>query len=222
MPGKTWKCLSEGCRCQCHAIARGRQTGNRAPSRRDWTPAELRLLRTLIGNGETVETVVRQLDFQLGRQRSRTAVARKAWELGLIYRQGWYSESEIRTGFGVHNSRVRAWRESGALPGQRHVSPRRGNLTRWWRFDEADVLAFIDRYAGVLFNPATVRRRDWRARAEVAAARNARSVQPCPRPIPSITRPTTTSTRPESSASRLSKRSTSTSATPSSISGVSA
>lgn len=172
-------CLTLGCSCVCHAISAGRRAGSRRRARNEWTPRQNRLVIVHLRDNSTVERIVRALYETEGVTRSRKAVVNKARELGLDWRQGWYTEHEIRLGLGVHSSRVRDWRETGLLSATRHIGLTSGHPTPWWEFKDADVDAFIRAQAGLAFTPQIVKNRRWRALAETAAATHARERARC-------------------------------------------
>jgi hypothetical protein len=180
MPGKTWPCLQTpgGCSCKCHAISQGRRNGSRKPGARDWTAQERVTLHALVKSGEPAEVIAQELERKYGHPRTRGAVIRKAVQLGLLVKQGWYTGAEVRAGLGVHSSRVTDWISARQLKAQRHVGVIRGTQSQWWHIEGKAVLEFIDKHAGLLFKVRTVKHPDWRRRAEVAARANTRRVTP--------------------------------------------
>lgn len=176
MPASTWPCLAQpgGCACHCHKISEGRRNGHRRASVRDWTPGEIQTLKRLLSQGEPIEGIIPNLEKRHGTPRSRRSVVAKAIQLGLLYRQGWYSAHEVQVGLGVSWTTAHRWIADGLLPARRHVGIIHGTQTKWWHITEADLMQFIGAQAGRLFRPTTVKNPEWRRRAEVAAPINRR------------------------------------------------
>lgn len=174
MPRGGFAECANGCGCRCHKIAAGRAKSTRGPSKRDWSGREIKVLQDCIEMGETIESISKAIYNACTTRRSAHAIRHKANQLGLNVKQGWYTNHEVRSGLGVHHTRVERWRQEGYLPGRRHTSVNSMNVTSWWHFDHDDLMRFIDQYAGILFKPAVVKRPDWKRRAEVAAAANLR------------------------------------------------
>lgn len=154
--------LPTGCACRCHG----------GPTM--WTHDEIAYLRREIELSVPPAKIALSIATVTGRARSVSAIVNKAQELGLSWRVGWYTESEVKRLLGVNHHRIRRWREAGLLVSRRHEAGLRGRTSHWRRID-ADVLdAFVVQHAGVHLNPTIIRDRALRTKAELAAAVNRR------------------------------------------------
>lgn len=151
-----------GCACTCH----GRTVT-------PWSAEEERTLRAGIERNDALTVVAEDLTRTFGHPRSAEAVKTRAERLGISRAPHWHSEEEVRRLLGVSTRRVRRWRRSGALRATRDWRAA-GMRSQWWRVEPADLSTFVARYAGIEFDPASVRDRALREQAEIAAAVNRR------------------------------------------------
>lgn len=154
-----------GCICRCHRVVR-----------EPWSAEELDDLRAAVGRYEEPAVIAAALTAKYGRPRTPNAVARRAQALGFSFRDGWYSENDVRIRLRVSAPVVRRWRTDGLLRAVRHIGAARNRPSVWWRIAAEDLEAFIDQYAGIEFDPSGVRDPVLRERAEAAShARRAAS-----------------------------------------------
>lgn len=141
---------------------------------RHWCAAEDAELRRMVSAGAATNAIATALNRNFERHRTQSAVAHRAHDLGLSLRGDWYSEGDVCRLLGVHWKAVNRWRAGGALPATRSENVRDGAPSHWWRIEASDLAAFVERYAGVAFDPARVRNRTLKAKAEIAASANRR------------------------------------------------
>lgn len=111
-------------------------TKDTTPSRTRWTQRELTYLTNHIA-----DRAWEQLAAHLGR--SETAVRLKAKRLGLAKSAPGYTRQALAAALGVHPSRIDTWRTRGWLHGQRRQTSRTERQGDLWRFERADVRAFL-------------------------------------------------------------------------------
>jgi hypothetical protein len=163
MPNNAWACLQADppCGCTCHKISAGRRASRKAP-RRLWTPSMDAKVVKGLRDGMTQKMIAEKLRLD-PRQ-----VADRIQELGESQRTGWRTRHEVTLALGVTWRSASRWQADGLLPLQQYGG-------RWWRISEEDVQAFVQRHAGRLFEPSTVRDPTMRRLAEVSALANRRS-----------------------------------------------
>lgn len=152
----------DGCRCGCHGGAALSRTG--VPP---WSTQESDRLRQLVDEGLDPDAVADTLAAEFGHRRTRSAINDRANRLGLTFMLA-YSSDRARLALGVTKHRIYQWITTGVLPAQRHVGVDSGKSTPWWRITQADLEAFVERYAGTLIEPARIRDATLRERADAA------------------------------------------------------
>lgn len=148
-----------GCACTCH--------GRRVVA---WSAEEEAALRDGIERGDSPAMVAQELTQTFGHLRTTNAVKVRAARRGISRLTRNASQHELRRRLGVSTRRVRGWITSGRLPASRDWRANE-RQDHWWRITPDDLDAFVDRYAGILFQPSQVRDRVLRARAEAAVNR---------------------------------------------------
>lgn len=158
------------CDCQCHVLGLKRAGIPR------WGHDEVEDLKRLVAAGQDPDGVVAALAERHVYRRTRQAVVAKARLIGLSFYGSRISANEAAHALGLDHGCVTRWISKGLLPAERHIGIDRGRASHWWQIHPDDLGAFVDRYAGIEFDPARVRDQALRARAEVAAAVNRRAV----------------------------------------------
>jgi excisionase family DNA binding protein len=150
------RCDVLGCECGCHRAKR-----RQVP--RLWTPGMDQTLVDGIARGEHPNQIAARLRLTVD------SIKWRIKQLDHSLREGWRSRQEVAAVLGVGRRAVDRWMREGQLRVTRHG-------TRWTRVSDADLRAFVERYAGVLFSPEDVTDAALRRLAETGALVNQRRV----------------------------------------------
>jgi hypothetical protein len=148
------KCSTLGCECGCHR-ARVRQ----APT--TWTRERDAFVSDALSRGQVLRVIAAGLGV------TEESVRWRLRQLDRSTREGWRSRVEVVRVLGVPRRSVDRWMRSGQLRVARHG-------TRWTRVTDADLRAFVEQQAGVLFDADGVADPALRRFAETSAIVNRR------------------------------------------------
>lgn len=164
-----WPCKSSpgGCVCHCHALTAGRARGKRVAANQ-WLPAHDARLLALLRAGDSPEVIAEKLSGEISIFRTAQAVRRRLTILGtpVSSRSGWWSRTEVSEKLGLGEKRLAALEAQGALPSQPYG--------RWRRYQNSQVRAVVEQFAGTLIDPRRVRDPQLRSLAETSAIVNQR------------------------------------------------
>jgi hypothetical protein len=173
-----WLCLElpDGCPCRCHAIQAAKAQQRRPGGYISWNPQQLEFLRTALDEGLSVEEIADEFArrAQYNGQfvpRTKVAIESQIHTLGWSIREAYWSITEVAQLLGVSTEVTSQWAHMNLLGSVNKLS----NQPRsWTRLRKTDVKAFVERWAGILFDPEKIKDSKLKVAGLAAQRKNSR------------------------------------------------
>lgn len=140
--------------------------GEKRPAWNAWTTRHDDVLTKLVNDDHHPADIAAMLSERFHVPRTDLAVRRRIKHLGLSRREGWYSRTDLIAMLGLHQRKLEALEQAGAIEPTRYGA--------WRRYPTATVEQLVREHAGSLIDPRRVRDPKLKALAETSAIVNRR------------------------------------------------